>query len=52
MYLVEEIKGFENAEYRSYTFADCEEAVLIPLETGQEKVQEPSPTDGGEKKTQ
>jgi len=32
LYLVQEIKGFENAECRSYTFADCEEAILIPLE--------------------
>jgi broad specificity phosphatase PhoE len=32
LYLVQEIKGFENAECRSYTFADCEEAILVPLE--------------------
>jgi hypothetical protein len=31
LYLVEEVKGFENAECRSYTFSDCDEAVLIPL---------------------
>lgn len=37
LYLVLEIKGFENAECRSYTFADCEEAILIPLED-EEKV--------------
>jgi len=30
LYLVQEIKGFDNAECRSYTFADCEEAILIP----------------------
>ena len=38
--MVEEIKGFENAEYRSYTFADSEEAVLIPLETEAQEVQD------------
>ena len=31
LYLVQEIKGFGNAGCRSYTFADCEEAILIPL---------------------
>ena len=31
LYLVQEVKGFENSECRSYTFADCEEPVLIPL---------------------
>lgn len=47
---MEEIKGFENAEYRSYTFADCEEAVLIPLEADSEQVQEASKT--ADEKTQ
>jgi hypothetical protein len=32
LYLIQEIKGFSNAECRSYTFADCDEAILIPLE--------------------
>ena len=32
LYLVEEIRGFENIEMRTYTFADSEEAILIPLE--------------------
>jgi hypothetical protein len=31
LYLVEEVKGYENAECRSYTFADGDEAILIPL---------------------
>ena len=29
--LVQEIRGFENAECRSYTFAEAEEAILVPL---------------------
>jgi len=32
MYLVQEIQGFENTECRTYTFADTDEAILIPLE--------------------
>ena len=32
LYLVEEIRGFENIEMRTYTFADSDEAILIPLE--------------------
>jgi hypothetical protein len=36
LYLVEEVKGFENAECRSYTFANGNEAVLIPLPTQSE----------------
>lgn len=48
--MVEEIKGFENAEYRSYTFADCEEAVLIPLAAKPQQVQEASKT--ADEKTQ
>ena len=48
--MVEEIKGFENAEYRSYTFADSEEAVLIPLEADPQQVQEASKT--ADEKTQ
>lgn len=47
---MEEIKGFENAEYRSYTFADSEEAVLIRLETEKQKFSEPTET--GEEKDQ
>lgn len=38
--LVEEIKGFENGECRSYTFADCEEAILIPYPQGTEERKE------------
>jgi hypothetical protein len=30
LYLVQEVKGFDNGECRTYTFADCEEPVLIP----------------------
>jgi len=36
MYLVQEIQGFENAECRTYTFADTEEAILIPVEETQQ----------------
>ena len=32
LYLVQEVRGFENMELRTYTFSDCEEAILIPLE--------------------
>lgn len=37
MYLVQEIKGFKNAECRSYTFVDCDEAILIPLSDASEE---------------
>jgi hypothetical protein len=39
MYLVQEIQGFENAECRTYTFADTEEAILIPIEETQQAAQ-------------
>lgn len=31
LYLVQEIRGFKNAECRTYTFADCDEAILVAL---------------------
>lgn len=39
MYLVQEIQGFENAECRTYTFADTDEAILIPIEEFQKENQ-------------
>jgi hypothetical protein len=30
--LVEEVRGFRNTECRTYTFEECEEAILIPWE--------------------
>ena len=46
LYLVEEIKGFENAEHRSYTFADTEEAVLIPLQAEELDIHKTAQTNG------
>ena len=31
LYLLQETKGFENGECHTYTFVDCDEAILVRL---------------------